>query len=481
MLKKENVLMRKSKVALIALLGAAVVVSGISVVAFAAADSNSGKSSHAAQPSDKSMAASVRTQLEKPLSLGKGEIADIQKTSEDPNHIALSWTPVNNAVGYNVYICDKDESEDYIKIADVQQPNVDIQDLKDGNAYWIKVCAYINDGGSLYECPATVIKTATQPADITGLDSTHSGEVLGFSWAENTRWTGYDIYRGSSNDDYNLGLYKTIDGSSTEFEDEDVQEGVIYTYKICPYRVIDDVKYSAAGTQIDLMSGLGSPDDLIARKSGTGVVLSWKSRRQADGYNVYLMKGEEGEYGLLDSTPTNSYTVDNLENGVTYNFRIQPFSAINDKTAYGTWSTCSFVYDSSKSGAGSLISGKGGTYIEISIDQQHLWFFVDDKLYLETDVVTGNDVDGYRTPTGNFSILEHDRGANLVGEGYSTYVEYWMCFLGGGFGIHDASWRSSFGGEIYKGSGSHGCVNTPSDKAAEIFEHTELGTPVYIY
>ena len=113
MLKKENVLMRKSKVALIALLGAAVVVSGISVVAFAAADSNSGKSSHAAQPSDKSMAASVRTQLEKPLSLGKGEIADIQKTSEDPNHIALSWTPVNNAVGYNVYICDKDESEEY--------------------------------------------------------------------------------------------------------------------------------------------------------------------------------------------------------------------------------------------------------------------------------------------------------------------------------------------------------------------------------
>ena len=56
-----------------------------------------------------------------------------------------------------------------------------------------------------------------------------------------------------------------------------------------------------------------------------------------------------------------------------------------------------------------------------------------------------------------------------------------MCFLGGGFGIHDASWRSYFGGDIYKGNGSHGCVNAPHDKAAEIYEHTDLNTPVFIY
>ena len=123
--------MKKSKVALVALLGAAVVVSGISIVAFAAADGNSGKSSHTAQLSDKSMAASVRTQLEKPLSLGKGEITEIKKTSEDPNHIALSWAPVEGAVGYNVHICDRNVSDDYEKVADVKQPSVDINDLND--------------------------------------------------------------------------------------------------------------------------------------------------------------------------------------------------------------------------------------------------------------------------------------------------------------------------------------------------------------
>lgn len=472
--------MKKSKVALVALLGAAVVVSGISIVAFAAADGNSGKSSHTAQLSDKSMAASVRTQLEKPLSLGKGEITEIKKTSEDPNHIALSWAPVEGAVGYNVYICDRNVSDDYEKVADVKQPSVDINDLNDTSPYWIKVCAYINDGGSLYECPPSFIKTATQPADITDLDSTHSGEVLGFKWVENPLCTGYDIYRGSSNDDYNLELYKSIDKSNTAFEDSEVTEGVIYEYKICPYVVVDDVKYSAAGKTIYLMSGLGSPDDFISIKTDNGVILSWKGRRQADGYNIYLAKGDSGSYDLIDSTASTTYSVDNMEVGVNYSFRVQPYSAIKDITAYGTWSTYNINYDGSKPGAGGAINSDG-TYIEISIDKQHLWFYLDGKLYLETDVVTGNDVDGYRTPTGNFSILEHDQGANLVGDDYSTYVNYWMCFLGGGFGIHDADWRSSFGGDIYKGNGSHGCVNTPYDKVKEIFEHTEIGTPVYIY
>jgi lipoprotein-anchoring transpeptidase ErfK/SrfK len=48
-------------------------------------------------------------------------------------------------------------------------------------------------------------------------------------------------------------------------------------------------------------------------------------------------------------------------------------------------------------------------------------------------------------------------------------------------GIHDASWRSTFGGEIYKTSGSHGCINVPLKKAKKIFDNIEAGTPVVAY
>ena len=47
-------------------------------------------------------------------------------------------------------------------------------------------------------------------------------------------------------------------------------------------------------------------------------------------------------------------------------------------------------------------------------------------------------------------------------------------------GMHDAGWRSEFGGEIYLTNGSHGCVNVPYDVAEELYYRVEIGTPVYV-
>lgn len=51
----------------------------------------------------------------------------------------------------------------------------------------------------------------------------------------------------------------------------------------------------------------------------------------------------------------------------------------------------------------------------------------------------------------------------------------------GNVGIHDATWRSSFGGNIYKTDGSHGCVNAPLYLAKTIYANIESGTPVICY
>ena len=51
----------------------------------------------------------------------------------------------------------------------------------------------------------------------------------------------------------------------------------------------------------------------------------------------------------------------------------------------------------------------------------------------------------------------------------------------GGCGIHDASWRSSFGGNIYTYNGSHGCVNTPYSAVKKIYNNTTYGTPVIVH
>lgn len=118
----------------------------------------------------------------------------------------------------------------------------------------------------------------------------------------------------------------------------------------------------------------------------------------------------------------------------------------------------------------------GNTYVEINISRQHLWFYKNGSLIVQGDVVTGN-ASNHGTPEGIYSLKYKDRNAVLVGPGYRSPVNFWMPF-NGGIGIHDASWRSEFGGNIYRGDGSHGCVNCPYYLAKTIFDNIEAGTPV---
>lgn len=122
----------------------------------------------------------------------------------------------------------------------------------------------------------------------------------------------------------------------------------------------------------------------------------------------------------------------------------------------------------------------GNTYVEINITKQHLWFYKDGKVLVHGDVVTGNPNRGYATVLGTYMIIYKQKNAILTGPGYEAKVTYWMPFFGN-MGVHDAKWRSAFGGEIYKRRGSHGCVNSPYYLAKTIFENIEEGTPVIVY
>ena len=132
----------------------------------------------------------------------------------------------------------------------------------------------------------------------------------------------------------------------------------------------------------------------------------------------------------------------------------------------------------------------GDTYIEISIGDQHMWFYKDGELLVDTNVVTGNVGNGYYTPVGSYKVLRKLTDIVLEGEErdgtpYESPVDYWIGFLGRGYGIHDASWRGNsqgaYGGSIYKWNGSHGCVNTPYSWVQQIYNEVEINTPVLIY
>lgn len=119
----------------------------------------------------------------------------------------------------------------------------------------------------------------------------------------------------------------------------------------------------------------------------------------------------------------------------------------------------------------------GNTYVEVNLTAQHLFFYKDGQLVIESDFVSGkNDA----TPTGTYSLTYKERYATLEGENYSSPVSYWMPFSGN-VGLHDASWRTSFGGTLYKSGGSHGCVNLPIETAKTIYQNIPDTAAIIVY
>ena len=130
----------------------------------------------------------------------------------------------------------------------------------------------------------------------------------------------------------------------------------------------------------------------------------------------------------------------------------------------------------------------GKTFVEIDISSQHVYFYQDGNCVWDSKCVTGTATDPDRaTPTGVFALKYKQRDRVLRGRinpqtgkpSYESPVAYWMPF-NGNIGLHDANWRSSFGGNIYQKSGSHGCINLPPKNAKTLYELITPGTVIVV-
>lgn len=124
----------------------------------------------------------------------------------------------------------------------------------------------------------------------------------------------------------------------------------------------------------------------------------------------------------------------------------------------------------------------GGTYVEVDLDKQHLYLYVNGKKKAEGDICSGSVADGCATPAGLYTIKTKDYDRYLVGVGYKDWVHYFMPF-NGGIGLHDSTWREAdeYGGDVYLESGSHGCINMPLELVETVDEYIDVGDYVILY
>jgi len=257
-----------------------------------------------------------------------------------------------------------------------------------------------------------------------------------------------------------------------------------------PGVLADDAALNAAASRLNQYLSAK-----IRYKNGDGILLDgdtvheWLSA-DADG-NVSLDESKVSEFvsrvAMLYDTynKAKSFHTSWGQNitirGGSYGWRVnQGAEAEHIKTALASGTIEDRTPEFSKTAASLGGNDYGNTYVEVNITAQHVYFYKDGKVVIDTDCVTGNTSRGNGTHTGIFQVAYKQKNAVLHGENYETPVNWWMPF-NGGEGLHDANWRSSFGGQIYKTNGSHGCVNLPPAAAKKIFENISAGTPVIVY
>ena len=126
----------------------------------------------------------------------------------------------------------------------------------------------------------------------------------------------------------------------------------------------------------------------------------------------------------------------------------------------------------------------GSRYIDVDLAEQYVRFFDNGSIIWEAPCISGKPDGVHDTNTGVYVINNRKSPEKLEGyengvKIYTSYVTYWMPFVGNAIGLHDADWQPSFGGSMYaNGYGSHGCVNLPPYAAAELFNIVEIGDVV---
>ena len=110
-----------------------------------------------------------------------------------------------------------------------------------------------------------------------------------------------------------------------------------------------------------------------------------------------------------------------------------------------------------------------------------LYAYDGNTLFMKVSVSTG--IKKTPTPIGTFTIYKKTPSRYMQGPipGISTGkydlpgVPWNLYFTAGGAVIHGAYWHNDFG-HMH----SNGCVNVPLDKAQELYEWADIGTPVIV-
>lgn len=407
------------------------------------------------------------------------------KLSNTADGITIEWSKNTKASGYYIYRSTDGKNFSNIKTI----TNKDAVKYYDNSAntnckmYYYRVVAYKTVGSSRFKSANSTNKRYVHIKK-TSVNVSNVSAGAKVTWSKNLNATGYYLYRSTDGKKYSK--IKTITGgNNASYIDKVSGSSQKYLYKVVVFKTVNGVNFVSADSNIKALQMLTKPTlSRFTNVPGNKLVVRWDKNKEASGYEVNYSLDKSFNGGTTITIKDNtkySYLIQNVSVGKVYYVRVRSYSLIGDTKVYSGWSAAKSVTAKATSNSGYSSINIGDTYVDLDLGKQHVYVYKNGKLVQDMDCVSGCTGWGMGTPAGLYKIGTLERNATLVGANYVTVVAYWIPFIGNGIGFHDASWKSKFGGEIYKTDGSHGCINLSTANAKTMYGLAFKGMPVIAY
>lgn len=403
------------------------------------------------------------------------DIKGLKATDVQSDSLLLTWDKSEDASVYTIYRAFENENGKlgkYEKYKTVKNNMFRDTGLDEAKVYQYQVFAFKMTDSYITQSKSASVSVMTKLQNISWVKlSNKTTSSMTLSWENNSKADKYLVYRSDENDDGTYSGYKKIKevnrGEALKLTDSNLNEGTVYKYKVICERTGNGASAVSAGKAVKGMTRISAPKDFKKIKaSETAIKLGWNEVAHADKYQIY----RDGV--KIKTVKETTYTDRGLLSGSEHNYSVLAVRKVAKNVRFG------------KPARITAACKLPANRIVVSIANQHLVVYKNNKPAFSTDVITGAPGDRATTP-GHHHILSHKSPAILKGSyggsKWTTRVSYWMGFTYSGQGIHDATWQGAFGGQLYRqGRGSHGCVNVSVASAKRIYELSYAGMLVIV-
>ena len=232
------------------------------------------------------------------------------------NGVQVSWTPTDNAAGYNIYR--KTAKSKWEKIAYVTGENKKAfadKTAKNATTYFYSVSATHGDFSSDYNKTGVSVYHVTAP--VVTISNTKNGVKI--SWKRNDKATSYKIYKKLDGASAWTGL-KTTQNNVFSYVDTTAKSNEKAYY--CVKALINKNVSGCDTNKLNIF--ISEPKVTSIKNTTTGIRVSWDKVSGAKNYIVYRKLSGEKWTALKEvSSKTNAFTDKTAKSGANYIYSVK--------------------------------------------------------------------------------------------------------------------------------------------------------------